>query len=158
MARQKQTTSEQEEPNNDGIKSVTFSDEGGKSVTMSGEEFSAFANQYKTIKESCRVQLTDSELLLRGNELVQERNREDAEVLRHKAEKEQHKFNLADINSDIVRLHHAIENKFEYRDIDCWERPRYSQGLMEIVRSDTREIIKTRKMTEDEMQDSLFSN
>lgn len=120
---------------------------------------------YNIIQVECRVDLTEDDLRVRADELITARNEEEVEIARHEQEKtafkeakERHGYALGLIQMEQRRLHNAIENRYEPRDVDCWERPRYSQGLMEIVRTDTGKVVKTRKLTEDELQDSLFAN
>ncbi len=54
-------------------------------------------------------------------------------------------------------LARKIQNGYEFRNIDCEEAWDYEDKVVEVMRLDTGEIIKTRAMTTDELQKKLFT-
>lgn len=114
-------------------------------------------NDYKTVTHTCRVRLTKDEKLVRADEMIENRNAADHELLRFSEIKNEHKKELSRIEKSIMRLHHALESGWEWRDMECYEKPDFRRGLIEIVRFDTGETVATRDLSEKERQESLFA-
>lgn len=56
----------------------------------------------------------------------------------------------------IENLVSAIQEGFEERDVECDWRRNNEKGFMELVRMDTREVVETREMTEQELNQDIF--
>lgn len=108
-----------------------------------------------TTVEPMLVRLTDEEKL-----------RKSAELARHMQETTQRKVTRQlEIKrmSDEIKEREAVEGALaqdivsgtESRPIECFEQPRYGEMLVDIVRSDTHEVVRTRAMQPHERQQKM---
>ena len=104
------------------------------------------------VVETLRVQLTPDERIQRGTalaklnlELVQ-LEEQKAEAVRSWAEKIKAK------KIEGGRLAHDVDTGTEERPIKCDERPRFGELVVEVVRRDTGEVVRTRPMLPEERQ------
>lgn len=105
--------------------------------------------------ELLRVKLTQDEVVRKSAELARHlaesaQRREDQRALQRRfteesKERERYEQELA---SDIV-------NGTEERPVECFEEPRFADLLVDIVRADTHEVIRTRAMQPGERQTGL---
>ena len=110
----------------------------------------------KSVKRELEVKLSESEVLKRLEELLDASQARDA-LRSLKSEQ------TSNINAEIklaeqrVRdLNAALRNKKEKREVDCIERMVFATNTVEIIRTDTNEIVEKRAMTPDERQPALF--
>jgi len=110
----------------------------------------------KKTKEYLKCEFTEKEILDFGGELA----RKHSEINELEDQKKRivsdlkAKSEAADAEASI--LARKIQNKNEYRDVECQEVYNYVDKSVTIVRLDTGEIVKTRPMREDEKQELLF--
>ena len=57
---------------------------------------------------------------------------------------------------ETSRLARIIQNKCEYRNVDCEILYNYDKGIVTVIRLDTGEEVKSRAMTSDERQKKMF--
>jgi hypothetical protein len=106
--------------------------------------------------EALPVKLTDDEVLTRTRELIDALNAEDDLADKLARFKEDHKEQVAVAGADTKRLRRIVSTRTEYRDVEVVESHDYKRGVVDIVRADTHETIRTRAMTESERQSPLF--
>lgn len=102
------------------------------------------------------VKLTDVELLETGSNLAQ--------ALADAASLEQEKAQMAssyaakikEVTGKIDNLRMLVKNKSDMRKVDCVEVMDNTSGLVFVIRMDTKEIIRERKMTSDERQSKII--
>ncbi len=102
------------------------------------------------------MKLTEAELLEAGSNLAQ--------ALADEAALEQEKAQMAssyaakikEASGKIDNLRMLVKNKSDMRKVDCVEVMDNSSGLVFVVRMDTKEIIRERKMTSDERQSEII--
>lgn len=110
----------------------------------------------KKSKEYLKCEFTEKEILEFGGELA----RKHSEINELEDQKKRivsdlkAKSEAADAEASI--LARKIQNKNEYRDVECQEVYNYVEKTVTIVRVDTGEIVKTRPMNENEKQELLF--
>lgn len=62
---------------------------------------------------------------------------------------------LKELRSNMERLAHDIRTKTEERTVDIYEVPRWTDGLVDVVREDTGEVVRTRVLQPAERQERL---
>jgi hypothetical protein len=107
--------------------------------------------------EALPVKLTDEEVLHRTRELIDALEQEDELAQQLASFKEEHKEQVAVAGADTKRLRRIVSTRTEYRDVEVVESHDYKRGVVELVRVDTHDIIRTRAMTESERQSPLFT-
>lgn len=110
----------------------------------------------KTWSEKLMVPLQMLELLERGESLaLQDRiwAKKDAE---RKAAVDRFKAELAEIESETARLAQIVRDKQEPRPVDVTEVHNFTENRVDVVRTDTGEVVRTRVMEERERQLALL--
>lgn len=111
--------------------------------------------QRKTTIEKLPCKLTEREQVLKSKALgaeLEELERLEAE----KADSARQYKELIDTKNKRVReLAQEVRDGAELRMVECYERPKYREGVIELVRSDTREVVSTRKMSDADRQTTL---
>jgi hypothetical protein len=110
----------------------------------------------KKSKEYLKCEFIEHEILEFGNELARKHSEitELEEMKKRVVSDFKAKTDAAEAEASI--LARKIQNKHEYRDVECQEVYNYVDKSVTIVRNDTGEIVKTRDMREDEKQELLF--
>ena len=99
--------------------------------------------------------MTDEERLLKGTALaaaIQEDNDLEDEK---KAFAEKLKTRQRLIDERVQTLKHEVKTGLEVRPVPCFESRRYGERMVDLVRRDTHEVVFSRPMRPDEMQESL---
>jgi ERCC4-type nuclease len=105
--------------------------------------------------EYLRCDLTEDEVTSKSGELA---------LLHGEAERMQAEFDdlkkvrSARIKTVVTRqavLAKQVREKAEYRNVEVEDTPNFTEKVMETVRSDTGEIVRTRKLSEEELQRPL---
>lgn len=112
----------------------------------------------KRTQEFLKYHFSDSEIVTMARESA--RVQSEKQDLENRLAELRKKFagDIAAKDTVIERLTNAINNGYEYREIDCgifYDQP--EPGSAQIMRFDTGEIIKTRRMDQNETQKSLFA-
>ncbi len=106
--------------------------------------------------ENLRCELTTPELLQRGDEAarLQEEAGELAEALaaHNKAEK----ATISDLESSRNYLLREIRQRATHRDVKVVDAVNEAEGTMETTRTDTGDVFRSRPLTEEEKQRSMF--
>jgi hypothetical protein len=114
--------------------------------------------QIETKTESLPCDLTDGELLSRGQQ-VAELAAKKAEIEDLLADQKQTaKVDLGIIETLAASVLREIRTRKQYRDVPCMMRENFDDPtlpMIETVRLDTGEIVRTRPMTYDERQGKL---
>lgn len=105
--------------------------------------------------EKLGCELTREEQLQKGTEM--------ALLLQRLEETESEAKSVADgYKRDIKKLERTIGDRaeevrtgIEHRLVECTERGRFREGLVDVIRTDTGEVVRTRPMTEAEKQQPL---
>ena len=110
-----------------------------------------------TITKECLVPLTDAEIRKMCQELARlvgslgELEEARRETARSYADE------IKDIREEMKALAESIRDGHARREVLCDEVPDYAAGLMRIVRTDNGDVVATRGLTPEEMQQSLFT-
>ena len=102
------------------------------------------------------VKLTDAELLEAGSNLAQALADETALESEKKQMTASYAAKLKEITGKIDNLRMLVNNKSDMRKVDCVEVMDNTSGLVFVIRMDTRDIIRERKMTSDERQSKII--
>ena len=106
--------------------------------------------------ETLRCDLTDEEVRARADQAA--RTYKDAaersEALQAHAKEE--RGAIATLNAEVGQLLRAVAERAEYRPVDVKSVRNEIGGVMETVRLDTGEIVRSRPFTPDEKQIGLF--
>lgn len=105
------------------------------------------------------VELTNDELLERGQQLAQVEQRIRDEETHADAVKRDLKARMGNLLVDRARLADIVRRKQEPRPVQCEGWVRFHEGVYEEVRLDTGEIVagSRRRLSDEEKQDSLFT-
>lgn len=111
--------------------------------------------QAEVFTESLQCLLSLDEKLVRGEELAQ------LLLTTHKLELEKKTFNddikkqLGDAEERSQDIGRQLREGKEWRDIECKEVPDYEAGEILTVRSDTNDVIRSRRMRPEERQQTM---
>jgi hypothetical protein len=110
----------------------------------------------KVTKEYLKCILTEVEIKDAGAQLARRYSEisdlEDAK----KSVMSDFKAKIDSATADASGLARKIQNGYEFRNIDCEEIWDYEDKVVEVVRTDTGEAIRTRPMKQEELQENLF--
>jgi len=102
-----------------------------------------------------KVILTETELQKKGQELAQ-CNQGIAEKKAHKKEvSAQIDADIKKFELQVLSLSRAIQNGFEYRDVECVWLYEWASGKKRLIRRDTAEEIDCKSITEAERQQHI---
>jgi hypothetical protein len=96
--------------------------------------------------------LTPDEMVIRGGELaakMEERERvenEFAEV------KQTFKARLEGVGKETLELKQTVLERRERRDVECFNDMDFENDRVKVIRTDTNEVVETRRMTDSERQ------
>ena len=109
----------------------------------------------ETFKESLPCLLTSQEKLVKGEELV--KRLEEKEDLEDKKKKSADDFKgaISIKEFDVKRLARQIGTGIEHREIECRELFHFARNLVETIRMDTGEVIRSRAMRVEERQEGF---
>lgn len=110
----------------------------------------------KTFTRTLPVRLTERELLDRGESLALERFARNHCDAQRKAAAAGFKEQLEVFEAEIDRLAGIVREKAEPRPVACRNVRDMNRGVIEVVRTDTGEIVESRVMTEMERQTRMF--
>lgn len=107
----------------------------------------------RSFLRSLPVRLTQQEVLERGEQLA--RTVTDLRVAEEveKARKNEVKMTLDGKKLEVERLSEVVSKREEPRQVDCEERVSVVNGIAQIVRLDTGEVIETRSLSREELAD-----
>jgi hypothetical protein len=108
--------------------------------------------------ESLPCKLTDDETLDRTRKLIDALSSEDALEDEKKAYVERHKIRAAAASLTTTELRGIVSTRTEYRDVEVAESLDYKRGIVEVIRTDTHDIVRTRAMSKEERQSPLFED
>lgn len=106
--------------------------------------------------EKLPVQLSDEEVRLRGEELAAKRKEWEAVKAEAKAAAQAAKSQLDELDTDISELARVVRARTEWRDVEVIEQRDFDRGLVETIRTDTGEVVRSRAMTGGERQITLL--
>lgn len=109
------------------------------------------------IVRSLPCKLTAEELRLKGESLG--RVLKTTESIEDEKKKANTGFGerLKEMKTQADQLRDDVVNLTEHREIVCTEQADQENRMVDIVRTDTSEVVERRPMTEEEMQGKLFS-
>lgn len=116
-------------------------------------------NSIKLIKTDTRclpVKLDADELRERGDRLAAVIQDLNAEENRQVDQKAQMKARLSELDAKKTQLAIIISRREEDRDVTVEHFHDYERGVVETIRRDTGETISSRRLTEEERQQSLL--
>jgi hypothetical protein len=113
-------------------------------------------NQRIKVKEHLKCVLTEQEIKDAGAQLARSYS-EITDLEEHKkGVVSDFKAKIDGATAQASILARKIQNGYEFRDIECEEVWDYDDKVVEVVRTDTGETIRSRVMKAEELQDSLF--
>lgn len=98
------------------------------------------------------VTLEDETLLTRSKELGLQIAQIESTKADHKEQKAEMGRELREEETELARLARIVREGKEPRQVVCQERADYRAGQVYVVRTDTGELVRTRRMTGDERQ------
>ncbi len=105
-----------------------------------------------------KCHLTEDEKITRGSELALHVSKIEA-LGEEKAEKAKAYKTLIDgHNLEAIQLSGALQNGYEYRQIECRMVKNYAARTVDFVRTDTGELVQTRPFDLDDAQESMFDD
>lgn len=110
----------------------------------------------KTFTKILPCDLSDIELIAKGEDLAAELTALEEAEAEAKADAQKHKERQAGIREKIRKLRTAIEERQELREVECEERIIRERGVAQVVRLDTGEVVSERKLELDDLQEPLF--
>lgn len=102
------------------------------------------------------VQLTKAEVDVKHNELIEAMDALDQVEREFEEVKKEFKTKIQARENRIEEVRNVIKSGFERRDVECVQRFNYDKLTVEDLRSDTKEVVATRAMTQKERQHNLF--
>ena len=136
------------------IETVTI-EHGNSSVTMSGKDFAAATDPRTSEMENVqclRCDLTREELDDLANRLAEEQLELQELEEQKKAVAKDFAGRIEAIQARIKSGSNTFRQKWEMRDVDCIETKDFDRGICFNVRMDTGETIKSRKLTNAELE------
>ena len=110
----------------------------------------------KTFTKVLPVELSDVELIAKGEDLAAELAALEEAEAAAKADAQRHKETQAGIREKIRKLRKEIEERSEDREVLCEERIDRVRGVAQVVRLDTGEVVSERKLELADLQEPLF--
>ena len=107
--------------------------------------------------ETLPCPLTDDEWAERSDHCARLLAERDTFAAQAKADAKENKDELAKMDESIRELSKEIRDRRTWRDVQVRTSPDYAEGVMQTVRCDTGEVIRTRPLTLDEKQQKLPS-
>jgi hypothetical protein len=105
--------------------------------------------------ERLPCQLEAQELLLKSRALAQLLSDQEAIEAEKKDASAEFKRRLDAVEGDLSALGLEVRTGREYREVGCIERADYTDNRVEIIRTDTGEIVRMRPLEPHERQQSL---
>lgn len=109
----------------------------------------------KTVTQKLPCKLTDTEVQAAGTELASVIESISVEEERQKEVKAGLKQKLAELNKNVIELASKVSKREELRDVEVSINLVPDTMLVNEVRIDTGEIVKTRKADNDELQSNI---
>jgi len=106
--------------------------------------------------EYLKCVLTNDQVREYGIELARKNSENESLDAQKKSFDAQIGASIKKVLLDIVGLSQKIQNGYEFLQVEVEERRDYDDKIIETVRLDTGEVIRTRDMTQDDLQDKLF--
>lgn len=110
----------------------------------------------KTLTLTLPVNLTQRELLERGEALALGRVSRNETASAAKAKAGEFKAQLEELDAEVDRLAGIVRDKAEPRPVVCELRPDMQRGVMETWRTDTGELVSSRVLEPHERNLELF--
>jgi hypothetical protein len=109
------------------------------------------------IVKSLPCKLTAEELRIKGETLG--RIVKTIEIVEDEKKQANSEFGdrLKELRQKLEQTSNDVVNATESREIMCTEQPDHENRMVDIIRTDTKEVVERRPMTEDEMQGNLFA-
>ena len=108
------------------------------------------------VLERVRVALTDEDKITRGTMLARHLAETERLEAAFAAERKAFAEQMKERSQRAAQLAEDIALGSEVREVACIERVRLSERLVEIVRCDTREVVRVRALQPDERQTEMF--
>jgi len=102
------------------------------------------------------VELTDAELLVKSRELATHMQKLYDIRAEAKLSADGYKSTIKTLEQEIAEMQRVVKTGKELRPVEIFERKRFSRSVVEVVRADTFEVVRTRPMTDAEKQRGFF--
>ena len=109
----------------------------------------------KKFQRSVPVKLTQEEFVEKGKAMSREQNEMTSLTARLKEVSTDFKAKIAQKEATINSLSITISNGYEYRETDCIYFYRVKEGMKDVIRTDTGEVIATERMMAQDHQEQL---
>ena len=103
------------------------------------------------------VELTPDEVRAKGVELAARVDEMYAIDVERKEAAAAIRERRADVEAQVIELKGEVRSGREYREVECRLEPDFQAGVMQIVRVDTGEFVRSRPLSPDERQPALFA-
>jgi hypothetical protein len=106
----------------------------------------------KTVPQTLKVMLTDSELQAIGHQMADARNKQIGWENDLKTITQQYKSKIQEQSAIVDTKSMLLIAKYDYREVACTEKYNYTTERVVIIRNDTGETVEDRKMTRSELE------
>jgi hypothetical protein len=106
----------------------------------------------KTVPQTLKVMLTDSELQAIGHQMADARNKQIGWENDLKTITQQYKSKIQEQSAVVDTKSMLLIAKYDYREVACTEKYNYTTERVVIIRNDTGETVEDRKMTRSELE------
>ncbi len=107
---------------------------------------------FEPVTRTQPVRLTEDERSSKGQELAMALEEKKVLLQDLAALKQRYKAKVSDLDVTISALQEVVARGVEYRQVECMQRPNRVDGLVELLRTDTMQVILTRAMTREETE------
>lgn len=102
--------------------------------------------------EELRCELSDAEVQQRGQDAARLLMQIDQLDEEKRAAAADYKEQIKAKETELRKLGREIRERAEHRDVPCVTRPNAAAGVMETIRLDTGELVRSRPLTHEERQ------
>ncbi len=100
--------------------------------------------------------LTPDEVRERGEEAARKAQERDTIEAERQSSQKSYKGRVESLEGQVRHLLSEVRSKSTRREIEVISEARHDAGMMETIRTDTGEIVRSRPLTANERQTSLF--
>lgn len=108
-----------------------------------------------TFIEYLPCRLSDAEVLQKSAQLTQKMAEHDLFEMQMKEQAAENKKKLVGMRTEFTALGREVRYREESRPVECSERKRFGDLMVDVVRLDTGEVIRSRPMEQHERQATL---
>lgn len=110
------------------------------------------ATPHEIKTQNLPVKLTQEEIKERGKQLAKTLAEKQVQEAERKHANDVFKGKISALESRAEDLARVVNNGIEYREVEVFEEPNLSDGVMRIYRRDTGELVDTKTLNQEEIR------